>query len=137
MTNHLRYLQSSLFKKLQIKRYMLSQFRIVHSMILLFRHKRHLLYNHNISLLKKQKISYIFMKQSQEVTSDVQTKKVQIQDAPTVSEVCWERNLPDSSSRDRMIKWNFLLTSASQNALSNCHQRCIKTKGKQLTTCYM
>lgn len=61
MTNHLRYIQSSLFKKLQIKSYMLSQFRIVHSMILSFRHKRYLLYKHNISLLKKQKISNIVM----------------------------------------------------------------------------
>lgn len=54
---------------------MLSQFRIVHSMILSFRHKRYLLYKHNISLLKKPKISNIFMKQSQELTSDVQTKR--------------------------------------------------------------
>lgn len=69
-------------------------------MILSFKHKRYLLYKHNISLLKEQKISNIFMKQSQEVTSDVHTKKVQIQDESTVSGVCWERNLPDSSSRD-------------------------------------
>lgn len=75
----------------------------------------------------------IFMTQTQEISIDVQTQNVQIQDEPSVSEDCSERILPDISLYDHKADnhMKYLLTSVYQNALFNFRQSCIKTKGKR------